>query len=73
MLPPLTSRPPQFCGYPMNSAIQRIVCPSISLAAGESFQAPALGLTTAAIRSPNAPMGVALEVMYPKNRGMPVE
>ena len=46
-----------------------MVCDSISDAAGESFHAPTLQLSTEAMRSPSAPIGAALEVMYPKNRG----
>ena len=47
----------------MNPAIQRMVCASISVAAGASFHAPALQLSADAIRSASAPIGAALEVM----------
>ena len=40
MLPPLTNNPPHDGGKPMNSAIQRTVCSSISVAAGDSDHAP---------------------------------
>ena len=39
MFPPLTSNPPP-CGYPMNSAIHLTVCPSISVAIGDSVHPP---------------------------------
>ena len=45
MLPPLTRSPPQSAGYPISSAIHRTVCDSISVAAGDSVQAPTFGLS----------------------------
>src|SRR3990172_251846 len=56
----------------MSSAIQRIVCASISLATGESTQAPTFGLTADAMRSPSMPSGAGEEVMYPQNLGWPL-
>ena len=63
MLPPLTNSPPQSAGKPRNSAIQRTVCASISVATGDSAQPPTFGLTAAASRSPSTPIGAADEVM----------
>ena len=37
----------------MNSAIQRTVCASISVATGDSVHAPTFGFTAAASRSPS--------------------
>ncbi len=53
----------------MSSAIQRTVCDSISVAAGESVHAPTFGFTAAASRSPSIPIGAGAAVMYPKKRG----
>ena len=72
MLPPLTMIPPQFVGNPTSSAIQRTVCRSISVPAGESANEPRLGFTDAASMSARAPIGAADDVMYPKNRGCPL-
>ena len=69
MFPPLTMIPPLGVGKPMKSASQRTVCASISVATGASRQAPTLGLTAAASRSPSIPMGAGDAVMYPKKRG----
>jgi hypothetical protein len=40
-----------------------MLCSSISLAIGESIQAPQFGLTAEASRSPSAPSGAAEDVM----------
>ncbi len=62
--PPLTMSPPApRAGNPISSAIQRTVWASISVAAGERIEAPALGFTAAARRSPRAPIGAAEAVM----------
>ena len=50
-------------GMPSSSAIQRTHWPSISVAIGESCQAPTFGFTAAASRSASAPIGAAEEVM----------
>ena len=72
MFPPLTSNPPHVAGNPIRSAIHVTVCASISVATGDSVRAPTFGLTAAASRSPSIPIGEALDVMYPKNRGCPL-
>ena len=56
----------------MSAAIHRTVCDSISVAAGDSIQAPTLGLTAAARKSPRIPIGAGGAVMYPKKRGCPL-
>ena len=48
MFPPLTNSPPQSAGYFNISAIHRMVCPSISLAIGDSSHAPQFGFAAAA-------------------------
>ena len=63
MLPPLTSRPPQSAGKPINSAIQRTVCASISVAAGDSVHEPTLGFSAEARKSPRMPIGAGGAVM----------
>ena len=63
MLPPLTNRPPHDAGKPMNSATHRTACRSISVAAGDSDQAPTFGLIAAASMSPRMPIGAADAVM----------
>jgi len=72
IFPPLTSRPPPSAGYPINSAIHRTVCDSISVAAGARMNDPQFGLSADARRSPSIPIGAGDEVMYPKNRGCPL-
>ena len=57
---------------PTRSATQRTVCASISDATGESSHPPTLGFTAAASRSASMPIGAADEVMYPMNRGWPL-
>src|SRR5678815_5621876 len=57
MLPPLTSSAPASRGNPISSAIQRMVCASISVAIGDNRQAPTLALMAEASRSPSAPIG----------------
>ena len=56
----------------MSSAIHRTVCDSISVAAGDSVQAPTFGFTAAARKSPRMPIGAGGAVMYPKKRGCPL-
>ena len=63
MLPPLTSRPPHAAGKPISSAIQRTVCASISVAAGDRTHAPTFGFSAAASRSPRMPIGAGGAVM----------
>ncbi len=63
MLPPLTNSPPHPGGYPTSSAIHAIACRSISVATGESDQAPTLGFTAAASRSARIPSGAGDEVI----------
>ena len=63
MLPPLTRTPEPVVGYPMSSAIQRIVCVSISVPAGDSIHPPTLGLTAAASNSASMPIGAGEDVM----------
>ena len=62
MLPPLTRSPPP-AANPTSSASQRTVCPSISLARGDSSHPPTFGFTAEAKRSASAPSGAADEVM----------
>src|SRR6476661_2748814 len=71
IFPPLTNKPPYDGETPMNSASHRTVCFSTAVAIGLKTFAPTFGLTAAANKSANAPMGVGEEVMYPKNFGCP--
>ena len=72
MLPPLTRIPSHLPGSPMNSESQRMHSFSISVAIGDSAQAPQFGFTAAASSSASAPTGAADDVMYPQNRGLPL-
>jgi hypothetical protein len=63
MLPPLTNSPPQSAGYPISSAIQRTAWDSISVAIGDSVQAPTFALTDAASNSARMPIGAGDEVI----------
>jgi hypothetical protein len=62
MLPPLT-RIPSDAGNSISSPIHRIVCASISEAAGARTQPPTFGLAEAARRSPSIPIGAGDAVM----------
>ncbi len=53
----------------MSEAIHRTVCDSISVAAGDSVQAPTFALRAAARKSPRMPIGAGGAVTYPKKRG----
>ena len=63
MLPPLTISPPHAVGKPISCAIQRTVCASSSVAAGDRTRAPTLAFSAAASRSPRMPIGAGEAVM----------
>ena len=63
MLPPLTMSPPHDAGKPISCAIQRMVCASTSVAAGDSVRAPTLAFSADASRSPRMPIGAGEAVM----------
>src|SRR6266851_8309813 len=70
--PPLVSRPRASLSYPIKEPSQRTTVRSISVAAGPDRQDVTFAFSADAIRSANAPAGVAGDATYPKKRGWPL-
>src|SRR6478672_633691 len=69
MEPPLVNKPCAFLLYPISSPIHRMTSFSKSVPPGADRQHVTFAFSAEATRSAYAPMAVAGDATYPKNRG----